>query len=318
VPAVIWYPAQSGARSSAPYFPNLERVAKSLTASGEVAPLEVFGLRFITTQEILDAPIANSSTSFPVIIFSPGNGTNVEFYAGIAEELASHGYLLIGLNHPYDVAAVSLQDGSIAQFNPGPVEFQAHEAWIAGRVDERTADVLFVIEHLEALNSSEDPLLAGHLNLAQLSAMGHSLGGIAAAEACRGSAELLACLNLDGIQRGGPFSTSDHPVPPNQPFMMITKEPQLPPKTIALFEAIPAGSYRVVIHQAIHESFTDGPILIPSLLPVPNAADRILALTRSYSLAFFYQTLKQQPSPILEALFQSQAVSLEVYPPKQT
>jgi predicted dienelactone hydrolase len=315
VPVTIWYPAQAGTETLAPYFPGLDRVAQNLAASGEVAPLEVLGLRFIKSHERRDAPIANNAINYPIVIFSPGNGTNIEFYAAIADELASHGYIVVGINHPYDVAAVALQDGSVAQFAPGPIEIQAREAWVAGRVAVRTADVLFTLQVLRALNTGDDRLFAGRLDLTRVAVMGHSLGGITAAQACHANPEFLSCLNLDGLQRGGPFSTSNDPAPPNQPFMMITKEAQLPPNFIALFKAIPSGSYRVVIHDAQHDSFTDGPLLIPSLLPVPNEADQILSLTRSYTLAFFDQTLKQQPGALLEKSLESQQVSLEVYPP---
>jgi predicted dienelactone hydrolase len=315
VPVTIWYPAQAGAGTQAPYFPGLDRVAQNLAASGEVTPVEVFGLRFIQSRERLDAPIASNTKTYPVIIFSPGNGTNIEFYAAIADELASYGYIVVGINHPYDVAAVALQDGSVAQFAPGPIEIQARQAWVAVRVAVRVADVLFALHELHALNAGDDRLFAGRLDLTRVAVMGHSLGGITAAEACRANPEFLACLNLDGLQRGGPFSTDNDPTPPNQPFMMITKEAQLPPNFIASFKAIPSGSYLVVIHDAKHDSFTDGPLLIPALLPVPNEADQILALTRSYTLAFFNQTLKQQPSTLLEKPLESRQASLEVYPP---
>jgi predicted dienelactone hydrolase len=314
IPVTIWYPAQADADPQAPYFPDLDRLAQNLAASGEVTPLEVLGLRLIGSHDRPDAPLASDTKTYPIVIFSPGNGTNIEFYAAIIDELASHGYIVVGINHPYDIAAVTLQDGSVAQFAPGPIEIQARQAWVAERVAVRSADVLFALQELQALNTSDDRLFAGRLDLARVAVMGHSLGGITAAEACRSDPEFLSCLNLDGLQPGGPFSTSSDPTPPNQPFMMITKEAQLPPNSIALFETIPSGSYLVVVHNAQHDSFTDGPLLIPSLLPVPNEADQILALTRSYTLAFFDQTLKHQPSPLLEKPLKDQQVSLEVYP----
>ena len=314
VPVVIWYPADASSSTKTPYFPNLDRLGKSLVASGEVSALEVFGLRFIKSQATLEAPVADRIAAHPVVIISPGNGTNVEFYAGIAEELASYGYIVVGINHPFDVAAVSLLDGSIAQFLPGPFAIEDHEAWVAERIDQRKADVLFTLKNLEGLNN-DDVLFADHLDLSRVAVIGHSLGGITAAESCVANPEILSCLNYDGIQRGGPFSTSDNPVPPNQPFMLITKEPQIHPQTISKFKEIPSGSYLVTIENATHDNFTDGPLLIPSLLPLPNEADHILSHIRKYTLAFLDQTIKKQMSPLLEKSLQSQEVSLEVFSP---
>jgi hypothetical protein len=96
--------------------------------------------------------------------------------------------------------------------------------------------------------------------------------------------------------------------------MMITKERALPPAIIALFRATGSGSYRVVLPEAQHDNFTDGPLLLPSPLPAPNKADHLLSFIRAYTLAFFEQTLRQRPSELLAKPLQSQSVWLEVYP----
>lgn len=315
VPVEIWYPAEAGTGTSAPYFPNWAQVASALSASGEVAPLEVLGLPFIRSQERLEATLARQTSIYPIVLFSPGNGTNVEFYAAIADELASDGYIVVGLNHPYDVAAVALNDNRVAQFMEGPFEFQAHQSWVKGRIAVRTDDVIFVLEQLQRSNLAGDRLLSGHLDLARVGVIGHSLGGITAAEACRATSQLKSCINLDGLQQGGPFSARADPLPPRQPFMMITKEKRLAPAIITLFATAKLGSYRVVLPEAQHDNFTDGPLLLPSLIPIPNKADQLLSFIRAYTLAFYEQTLNQRPSQLLSKPLQSQSVWLEVYPP---
>lgn len=315
VPVEIWYPAEAGTGTPAPYFPNWSQVASALSASGEVAPLEVLGLPFIRSQAHLEAALAHQRSTYPIILFSPGNGTNVEFYAAIADELASYGYIVIGLNHPYDVAAVALNDNRVAQFVEGPSEFRARKTWVQERITVRTADVSFVLDQLERLNVSGDNLLSAHVDLMRMGVMGHSLGGITAAEACRARSQLRSCINLDGLQQGGPFSANANPISPGQPFMLITKEKTLAPASIALLAAAQSGSYRVVLSEAQHDSFTDGPLLLPSLLPIPNQADQLLSLIRAYTLAFFEQTLNQQSNPLLSKSLQNQSVWLEVYPP---
>lgn len=314
LPMEIWYPAEDGTGTASPYFIDLGRLAPTLSASGEVSPLELFGLRFVRTHDRLNALLPNEPDSYPVILLSPGNGTNVEFYSGIADELASHGYVVVAVNHPYDVAAVALQDGRVAPFVPGPFEFQAHHMWVRDRIAVRTADLLFALDRLTAMNEGEDPFFAGRLDLARVGIAGHSLGGITAAQACIADSRFRACLNLDGLQQGGPFSASENPKPPDQPFMMITKEQQVDPAIATLFAAVHSGSYRVVIMAARHDNFTDGPALLPSLLPLPSQADRILALIRAYTLAFFDQTLRAQPSSLLEEPVREGQVLLEVYP----
>lgn len=311
----IWYPAEPGTGTLAPYFPNLALLAKELIASGEVAAWQVFGLRFVRSYSLLNAGVDNSTDKYPVIFLSPGNATNVEFYTGIADDLASHGYIVVGINHAYDVAAVAIDGGRIAQFVQGPSDLGSRQKWVSQRFSERAADVLSVLERLTVLNNEDNGLFAGRLDLVHIAIMGHSLGGITAAEACRRDRRFKACLNMDGVQLGGPFSTNDTDPPPQQPFMMITKEAQLHPTFIAKFAEIQAGSYRVVLYGAQHDSFTDGPLLQPTLLPSANQADRILTHLRAYTRAFFDQTLKKQPSDLLARSSRSEKVALEVYPP---
>lgn len=315
-PVIIWYPAETGSGTKMPYFPALDNVASGLAASGEVGGLEVLGLRMVRSQERLDGAVAGGQERYPLILFSPGNGTNVQFYDALAGDLASHGYIVVGVNHPYDVAAVALQDGRVAQFVDGPMSFAGREEWTRERIAERTADLLFVLNQLQTLNGGGDALLSGRMDLDHVGVMGHSLGGITAAQACQAAAAFAACLNLDGLQRGGPFSAAADPTPTNQPFMMITKERELPPALAALFAAVPSGSYRVVLPEADHDSFTDGPLLRPALRP--NQAEEILSQVRAYTLAFFEQTLRGRESELLERPTNDGVVVVEVYSQPKT
>jgi len=51
-------------------------------------------------------------------------------------------------------------------------------------------------------------------------------------------ARFRACLNFDGLQRGGPFSMEETALLPEQPFIFITKESELPQKLIERIESM--------------------------------------------------------------------------------
>lgn len=102
-------------------------------------------------------------------------------------------------------------------------------------------------------------------------------------------------------------------IPPAQPFMFLTKESQLHPKFIESFEST-SQSYWVVIHGAAHDSFTDGPLLQPSLVPVQSQADQIMMSVQKYTLAFLDQTLNGKPSDLLSQTVRHKHISVEVYP----
>jgi predicted dienelactone hydrolase len=65
----------------------------------------------ITTRAIIWTPIGNSRDA-PAIVFSPGFGQAPANYSVMLAELASHGYVVIGVEHPHfkDPDSVELYD----------------------------------------------------------------------------------------------------------------------------------------------------------------------------------------------------------------
>ncbi|CAI7642788.1 unnamed protein product [Penicillium palitans] len=116
---------------------------------------------------------------FPVVLFSPALGTTRLFYNAIAQAVASAGYIVVSLDHPYDTEFLEFPDGSV----------------------------------VTAANIST----AG-LRTRQVAMYGHSVGGAATAEAMHLDHRIVAGANLDGsmfgsvVQQGlrGPFLLFGH------------------------------------------------------------------------------------------------------------
>ncbi|MER7343669.1 hypothetical protein ABT403_38400, partial [Streptomyces sp. NPDC000075] len=60
------------------------------------------------SRAVFNAPVADGGGRLPVVLFSPGSGGVRTQNTAWAEELASHGYVVAALDHPYDSAAVVL------------------------------------------------------------------------------------------------------------------------------------------------------------------------------------------------------------------
>ena len=282
--AEVWYPALPGTGDATPYVPELARVADGLIASSELGPVQAWGLRFVRAHGRAGADVAAAPATFPVLLFSPGGATNAEFYASFVEDLASRGYVVVGLNHPYDVAAVALADGTVATYTRTDTPDS-----VALRVDERAADLRFALDRLGALNQGDGPL-AGRLDLDRVGALGHSLGGLAAAQACATDSRIKGCANLDGIQAGGPFGARPADPVPGQPFVFITKEASPPPALATLLAAHPNAT-RVVIPGAAHRDFSDGPLFEPAPNPFSRPIERANAQIRTALREFFERVL---------------------------
>src|SRR4051812_27665062 len=92
VVAEVWYPAQAATGQPATYYPELARSTGEAVRGGELSNLEAWGLGQIHIHARIGADLAENTAPLPLVLFSPGNGTNVELYAAYGEELASHGF----------------------------------------------------------------------------------------------------------------------------------------------------------------------------------------------------------------------------------
>jgi dienelactone hydrolase len=184
----IWYPAvPASSGTPAPYIP---------AAWADLVENEgVFSqdLRALRAHSIADAPLEGHP---PVVVLLPGLGQPVASYTALAEDLASHGYAVVGVN-PTGSIAVVFPDGHVAPGMPlGNVEGMDVPSWYvsAERVTNVWADdAAFVVGTLSAT-----PPKIGPLDFDHVAYLGHSLGGAASFEACRQDARCAAAVDLDG------------------------------------------------------------------------------------------------------------------------
>jgi dienelactone hydrolase len=308
VAATVWYPARGGTGEPAEYVDRRSRIAEALVSSGELSRPAVAALRFVRDPALAGAEVSGAKEAFPVILFSPGNLTNAGFYASIAEDLASYGYIVVGVDHPYQVAAVELQDGEVAVYDN-----RSDRSPAEAKIAERVADLRFALDRLADLKTRGDGI-GRHLDLDRVGVMGHSNGGIAAVESCRADVRFGGCLNIDGQMAGGPFSSSPEGPAPDQPFMFLTKETSLHPVLADRFEAAGSGAYRVVIPSAAHDQFADGALFKPGINPFGRTSDGVIAVTRGFSRAFFDHVLLGRPQKALGELQAPVDVYVNVYP----
>ncbi|KAI1931440.1 hypothetical protein LOZ65_001248 [Ophidiomyces ophidiicola] len=121
--------------------------------------------------------------SFPLLVFSPGFGGTRLGYAGIIQRIASKGYTVVSVDHPYDALAVEFPDGTLI---PSQDIQDFNRA-----VKVRVADMLFVIDSLTRTNS---PLHRRQ----PVGIFGHSLGGNTAAGVMYKDPKIAGGVNLDG------------------------------------------------------------------------------------------------------------------------
>ena len=167
----------------------------------------------VRAHAFVSASLADDGTRYPVIIFSPGMGFLPIKYAPTLEDLASHGYVVVSLSHPYSTAATVFPDGRVVTSTAEAGSRALSEATAKATSDAEfdpvvdrigsvwVADVRFVLDQLEQFNVS-DALFANRLDLTRVGVFGHSFGGGAAVQAMYEDDRIAAAINMDGTLFG--------------------------------------------------------------------------------------------------------------------
>lgn len=192
----VWYPVAKGVTGR-----------KAAYAPGQWSGLQVKG-----PASILEGPVDSlqdhaldhaevAPGRFPVVVLMPGMGLSAPMYATLAEDLASHGYLVAGVTPTYS-ANLTVLDGktieSMPAANPPNLGENSPGAIQAGDqlVGFWAADARFAATQVaKVFPDSADPAFGP-------SYVGHSFGGAASLEACRTDPRCAAAVDLDGSQYG--------------------------------------------------------------------------------------------------------------------
>ncbi|WP_217195712.1 alpha/beta hydrolase family protein [Streptomyces buecherae] len=220
VMATVWYPA--GDVRGRPRLPHMTPRAAGSFASWaprthpQVPPTGV-DWAATTTHAHLDAP-ALTGRRRPVLLYSPGGGDPRTLGTCVAEELASHGFVVVTVDHPGDASEVEMPDGTLREtvFVGDP---RADPKLFRTVIETRLADVRLVLDHLVGLAglAGLDGLvnrvagrrrdqpgralprgLARVLDPHRVGVYGHSAGGTTAAQALYDDRRIAAAANLEG------------------------------------------------------------------------------------------------------------------------
>ncbi|RKE17109.1 platelet-activating factor acetylhydrolase isoform II [Streptomyces sp. TLI_171] len=308
----LWYPARQSPAGTprAQYLGRTPQEARTVAAAlaryAGLPGVLLDGVPAARTHAVPDAPVADDGARYPVVLFSPGLGGVRTQNTAWAEELASHGYLVAALDHPYDSAAVVLTDGRTVTTTLATTGDDAEDDRRAAETTAiRAADLSFVLTRLGALDRGEntDPL-TGRLDTDRAAATGHSLGGGAALQAARQDPRFTAVIDLDGYPRDPAM------LPYHQPALALTQaigpgtDPRYLPRLTQVLRLSTATSYRLTLPGTAHLSFMDAPLYLPPVPSVVGSLGRTRPphLVASTTLAFLDSTLRNRPGDLAAAL----------------
>jgi dienelactone hydrolase len=301
--AAVWYPARGVERYPlAPW--TSPALARALLASAgfpagvAVAPL---------TAGHEGAPALRTGRRLPVVVFSHGAHDHRADTTIVVQELASHGYVVVTVDHTYD--AFSL-------FPDGRLTVPLDRPALTPR--DFATDIRFVLDRVEDLAAGRNPDaeqrplpagLLGALDPQRIGMFGWSKGASATAFVMSEDRRVRAGLSFDGPMQ--PTVTTDL----DRPFMLVTaaNTRATQPSVAEFWSHLRGWRLNVQAQGAVHSSYCDVQFLIPQLAQAVGMSDedlrgwigtldpdRAVRIQQAYPLAFFDLHLRHRPGHLLD------------------
>lgn len=148
--------------------------------------------------------------TYPLVVFSHGTGGIKTSNTSTFMDLASNGYVVCSIDHPYHSLFTLGADGKLVRIDPGYwqeymdvvnhkvdaiMRYQLTQKWLA----LRTADMNFVLDTILAqVKASASAAVYRLIDPEKIGLMGHSIGGAESAQVARKRSDISAVINLDG------------------------------------------------------------------------------------------------------------------------
>ncbi|MEV7626480.1 acetylhydrolase [Actinoplanes sp. NPDC089786] len=290
--ASVWYPARVSHRRRAEWL--LPAPTRALLGAVGFDP--DVALAPVTAGR-LGAPVA--AGRHPVILYSHGNDGHRGEATTMVQELVSHGYVVVTVDHTGD-AYTEFPGGRLSVPDEG-----SFTPW------DSAHDMVLVLDRVEDL--ALGPVSAAALDLRRVGIAGWSKGGTSAALVMNIDRRVRAGLSLDG-----PMESQPRPTAIDRPFMLMTAESVRGTEPVDTLWSLLRG-WRLTMHAcgAAHGSYCDNPTLLTQLARITGMSDEELIewigtldaghatrIQQAYPLAFFdlhlrgrRQRLLERPSP---------------------
>ncbi|MBL7849799.1 MAG: hypothetical protein JNN04_02775 [Cyclobacteriaceae bacterium] len=271
-----------------------------------------------------DPSISLAQAKYPIVLMKSGIGTLATDYSTLAENLASHGFIVVGSDAPYSTFAVALPDGRVIkrtfEGNPGEAaSITERSTRIFNRlISIWTDDARFVLDNLQQISSSDkSSKFFNRIDMSSIGVFGHSFGGATAAQICSVEPRCKAGINLDGSPYGSViemgmdkpfmFLLADH-VKETDPISMKIKS-----NIKSIYNSITADKYWFYLTGSQHFNFSDIPYQKEWLIMRISGATGSIGrrqgteLINSTVLNFFNVYLKGEPKIQLDNFIRSRS-----------
>jgi predicted dienelactone hydrolase len=309
----IWYPADPQ--------PKMERVqwmegatqfAPAMSRWAGLPPFLLNHLNLLEANAVEGVPLTDEMDTFPVLVFAHGWSGFKEQNVFQTEELASHGYVVIAINHTYAAIATIFPNGRVIFQNENAMGGETQEDRDAASnrlVRQWAADIAFVLDEL--LTYSQDIPIgfsSMRLELDHVGVFGHSTGGGAIVEFCSQDDRCAAILGMDTWIE--PVTKQVIMEGVNKPVLFMYSETWASTERrgrnydfgMQYLNASSGERHQMIIEGTEHQDFSIVSLLSPFAHQLgfkgPIDGERIFEIVNKYTLSFFDKNLRNFSNPL--------------------
>lgn len=307
--AQVWYPADADAEvAPSAWIPAGHRFGRVAARWLDLPPATLDHVGLVASSATVDARPADD-VNWPVVVYLHGWGGFRTVQSDLLESLASHGYVVVALDHTYGAVATAFPDGRVAGIDPSALPEGSPNAVYDAAAEELVAtfadDVRFL---LGALEDGAFGMLTGRFDLGNVGLVGHSTGGGAAVRLCGTVAGCGAVVGFDPWVEPVPDAVVGAGL--DVPLLSIRSEAWVGDENDARLRRLHAASSDVAELAAItgttHRDVTALPYLTPLAEPLglagPTPVDRTHAIVDELTVRFLDTHLRGDPGadPLLD------------------
>lgn len=276
--------------------------------------------RRVMSQSVENESIIDNAQKFPLIIYSSGASGNRFSNTQQIEELVSHGYFVLAIDHTFlvDTQFPAGRKVKAFDFDQDFSDLNREEFMQKISLGLRSQDILSGLEQMKKISHDSSHTFFDRIDVEKVGIFGWSIGGAAVGEICTKDTEIKAGVNLDGWD-WMELTDSTHF---QKPFLYMQSDR----KEVSWKELLVAGVrkkdfdereemqkqyedqlmnfsepdvYRIRIDGSMHSNFRDHGFFKTGQLGSRDAKE-ITEISNRYMLAFFNKYLKGENQVLLE------------------
>jgi len=330
----VWYPSDNNeGKTPTKYLSEYNtKTIYEIFKSKNISIQDIDTIKHYATHSFPNLSVSNKEKNFPVIIFNGGFYFGMtDLYSNFMELLASNGYIVFSVTHPYQQPLIHFPDGdakllkkkaqlsylqwvmcdnvNVEKITNRTIQEKKTKMILRRlkRFDKTTRlwtqDNQFILDYLSTLNTNASSIFFGKLNLNKIGTLGQSIGGATSGQLSLIDKRIKAGVNMDCFQFGDMVDTDLQ-----TPFMLIESQYQEDWHigNDYIFSHVTADFYSLYLLNTSHFITSDAPLL-PILSRQQQESfygtvdgKKTIILENKYILDFFNLYLKNISSDFLK------------------